>query len=166
MSKFIQFSVFILAGIVLFGCKKDDGPTLEDQIRVAIQQDTVQHAIDVQKIKDYLSNNNFTAQSTSSGLHFLVEQEGTGGNPKQSSTVTVFYKGYLPNGQVFDQTGANPISFPLNQVILGWREGIPLFKKGGKGKLFIPSALAYGNRPLPGIPANSVLIFEVELVNF
>ncbi len=166
MSKFIQFSVFILAGVVLFGCKKDDGPTLEDQIRVAIQRDTAQHAIDVQKIKDYLSDNNITAQSTSSGLHYVIEQEGTGGNPGQKSTVTVFYKGYLLNGQVFDQTGTSPISFPLKQVILGWREGIPFFKKGGKGKLFLPSALAYGNIPLQGIPANSVLIFEVELVNF
>jgi FKBP-type peptidyl-prolyl cis-trans isomerase FkpA len=155
MSKFIQFSVFILAGALLFGCKKDEILSPEAQL-----------AKDVEKIQDYLTDNNLTAQSTASGLHYIVEVEGDGNHPTINDKVTVFYKGYFLDGKVFDQTGANPVTFPLTNVITGWQEGIPLFKKGGKGKLFLPSGLAYGSYPPNGIPKNAVMIFDVELVNF
>jgi FKBP-type peptidyl-prolyl cis-trans isomerase FkpA len=92
--------------------------------------------------------------------------QGTGGNPTINDEVTVFYKGYFLDDSVFDQTSSDPISFPLGNVIKGWQEGIPLFKKGGKGKLFLPSVLAYGSNPPPGFPKNAVMIFDVELVDF
>nr|MBA3682346.1 FKBP-type peptidyl-prolyl cis-trans isomerase [Bacteroidota bacterium] len=85
--------------------------------------------------------------------------------PKSSSNVTVNYKGSLRDGTVFDQSGAAGISIGLNSVIEGWKEGIPLFKKGGKGVLLIPSALGYGDKATGKIPANSVLIFDIELLN-
>ena len=137
------------------GCKKDDGLSYEEQL-----------ALDIQKIQAYLSDNNLTAEATPSGLHFIVETEGNGQFPGPGAVVTVYYKGYFLDGNVFDQTGTQPATFSLNSVITGWREGIPKFSKGGKGKLLLPSGLAYGSNPPGGIPANAVMIFDVELVDF
>ena len=121
---------------------------------------------DIEKIQDYLDENGLVAESTESGLHYIIEVPGSGGHPGLTDEVTVHYKGYDLNGDVFDESGAQPIEFFLYQVIPGWQEGIPLFKKGGSGILLIPSGLAYGPNPRPGIEKNAVLIFEVELVNF
>jgi len=135
-------------------CLKDVSP--EEQLE-----------IDIQKIKDYLAANNLTATETASGLHYIITQEGTGSNPTLQSNVTVRYKGYLLDGMVFDETsGSATATFPLSNLIAAWQEGIPLLKKGGKGTFFSPSALAYGPNGVSGIPGNSVLIFEIELVNF
>lgn len=127
-----------------------------------------QLAKDIKKIEEYLDENNLTAESTASGLHYIIEEPGTGGHPSlgNNDEVTVHYKGYLLDGSVFDQTNGSPISFGLQQVIVGWQEGIPLFQKGGKGQLFIPSGLGYGANPPPGIPSRAVLVFDVELVDF
>ena len=122
---------------------------------------------DIKKIAQYLTDNNLVAESTASGLHYIIEEEGTGGHPDANSTVTVNYKGYLLNGNVFDQTTTSPVTFPLQNLIVGWQEGIPLLQKGGKGTFFLPSSLGYGaSSPSPDIPNNSVLIFEIELVEF
>ncbi len=122
---------------------------------------------DMEKIEGYLADNNLTATSTPSGLYYIITKEGTGGHPNLSSSVTVKYKGYRLNGEVFDETtGNNTATFPLTNLILGWQEGIPLLKKGGKGTFFCPSDLAYGSQRVGDIPANSVLIFEIELVDF
>lgn len=161
------FTLFFFAMFLLAACTKDDdGPTLDDQLREAIERNPAQHAADIQLIQDYLAAEGITAQSTSSGLHYVIETAGVGDHPGLNAVVAVFYKGYFLDGDVFDQTNANPVSFPLKNVILGWQEGIQLFKKDGKGKLFLPSALAYGSNPPPGIPANAVLAFDVELVDF
>lgn len=154
MHKLIQVLFIFLVGAMFFSCKKEDLSPEKQLTR------------DIKKIQDYLSSKNLTAQSTASGLHYIIEVEGTGGNPTINDEVTVFYKGYYLDDKIFDQTGTSPITFPLANVILGWQEGIPLFKKGGKGKLFLPSYLAYGSNPPPGIPKNAVMIFDVELVNF
>lgn len=91
---------------------------------------------------------------------------GTGAEATADSTVKVNYKGGLAsNGQIFDQSSA-PIELSLNQVIAGWKEGIPGMKVGGKRKLLIPAAKGYGQSGTPdgSIPPNSDLVFEVELV--
>lgn len=116
-------------------------------------------------IREYIEANNLDAEPTGSGLYVVIENEGSGFNPTQNSTVSVFYKGYFTDGEVFDQTGSEPISFSLNQVIEGWQEGIPYFKPGGSGILLIPSALGYGSELVGDIPPNSVLIFDIELVS-
>lgn len=81
-----------------------------------------------QEIKDYLAKNNLTAQRSTSGLYYIINEQGTGTQPTAASNVTVAYKGYFTNGNVFDQSKAEGISFGLNQVIKGWTEGIPYFK--------------------------------------
>lgn len=115
-------------------------------------------------ITDYISAHGLSATATGSGLYYVISTQGTGVQPNANSTVTVKYKGYLKDGTVFDQSTSGA-TFSLNSVIKGWQEGIPYFKKGGKGVLLIPSALGYGNQATGNIPANSVLIFDIELVD-
>ena len=125
---------------------------------------------DVEIIEDYLKSNNIKAQSTESGLRYVIDVEGKGAHPQAGQIVRVHYTGTLMDGAKFDSSydRNEPISFVLGrrQVIAGWDEGIALFKKGGKGTLYIPSSLAYGERGAgQDIKPNSVLKFEIELVD-
>ncbi len=124
-----------------------------------------QAELDEKIITNYISDNHLNATATGSGLYYVISVEGTGAQPNSGSTVTVNYKGSLKDGTVFDQSAAVGVTFNLNTVIQGWKEGIPLFKKGGKGVLLIPSALGYGDKATGKIPANSVLIFDIDLIN-
>lgn len=104
-----------------------------------------------------------------SGLQYQVLQAGDGEKPMAGATVTVHYRGTLVNGQEFDSSYARgePTSFSLNGVIPGFREGISQMSRGAKWKLFIPSAMGYGETGAPGaIGPNETLIFEVELISF
>ena len=125
-------------------------------------------ATDKKIIEDYLLANNLTAQSTPSGLHYIIEKPGGAYHATIHSQVSALYKGYLVNGNVFDQTtlsNNNPATFQLADVIQGWQQGIPLVGVGGKLKLFVPSALGYKSAEKLTIPANSVLIFDIEIVD-
>ena len=120
---------------------------------------------DKQVILDYLTSNNLTATETESGLFYIIldEGRGNGNRPNENSKVHVNYKGYLTNGNVFDSTDAQGAIFRLGNLIAAWREGIPKIKEGGQVMLLSPSKLAYGSTARPGIPKNSVLIFEITL---
>ena len=106
-------------------------------------------------------------KTSSTGLLYKVEKTGTGDAPKDSDTVVVNYKGTLIDGKEFDNsyTRGEPLSFRLDGVIPGWTEGLKNIKKGGKIQLVIPPDLAYGKTGVPGIPANSTLVFDVELLD-
>jgi FKBP-type peptidyl-prolyl cis-trans isomerase len=124
---------------------------------------------DIEIIEQYLAENNITAQSTESGLRYVIELEGSGDHPEPGDNVKVHYTGTLLDGTKFDSSldRNEPLEFAIGrrQVIQGWDEGIALLKPGGKGTLFIPSPLAYGERGAGGVIApNSVLKFDVELV--
>ena len=103
---------------------------------------------------------------TDSGLQIEMLTEGTGDKPSETDVVVVHYEGRLLDGTVFDSSIARgePAEFALNQVIPGWTEGLQLIKAGGKARLTIPSDLAYGPGGVRSIPPNSVLVFEVELI--
>ncbi len=103
---------------------------------------------------------------TDSGLQYEVMSEGEGAKPVATDVVKVHYKGTLLDGTEFDSSYSRnePTTFPLNRVIPGWTEGLQLMPVGSKYKFTIPSDLAYGDRDLGKIPANSTLIFEVELL--
>lgn len=108
-------------------------------------------------------------EKTSSGLRYKIEEKGNGPKAEKGQTVSVHYKGMLPDGSVFDSsyTRNQPIDFKLGkgQVISGWDEGIQLLNVGDKARFVIPSHLAYGERGAGGvIPPNATLIFDVELV--
>jgi FKBP-type peptidyl-prolyl cis-trans isomerase FklB len=106
-------------------------------------------------------------QSLPDGLQYLVLTPGTGALPGAADTVTVNYRGTLIDGTEFDSSykRGEPASFPVGGVIRGWTEALQKMPVGSKWKLFIPSELAYGERGTPGIPPDSTLIFEVELLS-
>jgi FKBP-type peptidyl-prolyl cis-trans isomerase len=106
-------------------------------------------------------------KTTASGLQYKVMKEGNGAQPKASDTVTVNYRGTLMDGTEFDSSykRGQPAIFPVGGVIKGWTEALQLMKVGSKYQLFIPPDLAYGPQGQRTIPPNSLLIFEVELMD-
>jgi len=106
------------------------------------------------------------AQRTESGIVYREITAGSGVSPAAGNTVRVNYRGTLIDGTEFDSSYARdePAEFGLGQVIPCWTEGVQLIKVGGKAELVCPAHLAYGPNGQPGIPANSTLIFEIELL--
>jgi len=142
-----------LATLLLFltGCEKEEDDHME---------------VDKETIQQYLIDNDLEATEHSSGIFYNITKEGVGENPTSTSTITINYKGKLLDGTVFDESVDGPRTFALNTLIKGWQHGIPLIKSGGKITLYIPSALGYGSRNSADIPAYSVLIFDIELIQF
>jgi FKBP-type peptidyl-prolyl cis-trans isomerase FkpA len=157
MKKLIPILIIVL--LTSISCNKSDEMlTPADQLE-----------IDLGLIQDFIELNDLTAQSTNSGLYYVITEEGTGTeSPTLDDRVSVYYKGfYLSSGAIFDQTNdGSPLTIELANTIEGWREGIPKFTKGAKGMLLIPSSLAYGPYPPTGVNANAVMVFEIELLDF
>ena len=159
-----RFFVFLSAVIIFSSCsKKDMNQCKYDACAIAAP------ASEVTQLEAYLSSAAITATKHCSGMYYTIDVAGSGATATACSTVGVTYKGQLTNGTVFDQ---RTTSFQLDQVIEAWTKGVPLIKAGGKIKLYCPPSLAYGSQvirdPTTGntvIPANSILIFEVELTN-
>jgi len=110
--------------------------------------------------------NNKSVYTTESGLSYIRKKAGNGKKPSATDKVKVHYVGKLIDGKVFDSSveRGEPITFALNQVIAGWTEGLQLMDEGSKYILYIPHNLAYGERQVGDIPAGSLLVFEVELL--
>lgn len=146
----LKFLLALFLGLTLAACNKD----------------TDSHT-DEEKILDFLAENNLEADRHESGLYYNIEQSGSNERPTIADSVTVRYKGSLLNGQVFDQTpGDTTVTFALNRLVLSWQIGIPLIGKGGEITLYSPSNLGYGSQSVGSIPAGSVLVFEIDLVDF
>lgn len=146
--KHIGLLLFSISLLLLSSCAKDN--VSEEEL-----------------IQGYIENNNLDAKEGPNGLYYVIEREGTGIHPASIySEVTVNYVGRLANGSEFDRSGSTSFTTTLDRVIKGWQYGIPLFKVGGEGKLIIPSSLGYGAAGAPpSIPGNSVLVFDIELLD-
>lgn len=147
--KFIAFSLLL---IIAIACKKevvtDYGP------------------IDKKIIEDYLAEKGVTnAQSTSSGLYYIIQKPGGDVHPTIASSITVNYQGYYTDGTLFDSSATgSPLKSPLSYLISAWQEGLPLIGVGGKIVLLCPSALGYGPSGYGSVPGNTVILFNIELV--
>ncbi len=159
----IQFTVKVLEVQNEQEFQKGQAAAREGQVKV-----------DAKIIDDYVAKNSLKTIETPSGLNYVIVKEGNGVKPVAGNMVSVHYVGKLLDGKEFDssyknpQSGGKPVDFPIGQgmVIPGWEEGIMNMKKGGKSTFIIPSSLAYGEAGSPGtIPPNSVLVFDVELVD-
>lgn len=166
----MRLNLLIVLGITIFSLMSCGGDDDECTLMLNIPSNFNQTVFmdNISTIESYLTDNGLTAQKTSSGLYYIFDTPGDSIKPTLCNNVTVNYRGYLPNGNVFDASSIEGVTFPLTNVILGWGEGIQLFGEGGEGVLLIPSYLGYGTNPPPGsgIPQNSVLIFDVALLNF
>jgi FKBP-type peptidyl-prolyl cis-trans isomerase FkpA len=134
-----------------------------------------QKGIDAKIIDDYVAKNGLAGkvQKTPSGVYYVVTQPSTGPSPKPGDVVQVHYVGKLLNGKEFDNSHTNPqaqgkpaqFQIGVGMVIPGWEEGISKMHKGEKATLIIPSTLAYGARGNQGIAPNSVLLFDIDLID-
>ena len=150
-------TIFILSVYFLLfsstGCLKDNG----------CQDKTVQS--EQAAIVAYAAANGITATAHSNGMYYQVVNAGSGPTPTINSQISVRYTGKLLNGTLFDSQTGTPITFGLSGAIAGWQIGLPLIQKGGIFKLIIPSSFGYGCQGNGPIPANSILYFEIELVD-
>lgn len=156
-----QITGCILLAVLFCGClKKDVGCPYKVENKIAPVSEE-------QAVLDYLSSNGITATKHGSNMYYEVVQGGTGNTPGMCSNVIVQYTGKLANGNVFDSK--NAAAFTLGSLIEGWKIGLPLIKKGGSIRLYIPPSLGYGSVDVKDgsgaivVPANSILIFYITL---
>jgi FKBP-type peptidyl-prolyl cis-trans isomerase FkpA len=149
MKNIIVISLLCLIGL---SCKKNE------------KTEELQFQEDIATIEKYLEENNLEALKTESGVYYIINTQGNGPSPTKYSDVKVAYTGYYTNGKTFDQSSSTGIVFNLQQVIQGWTDGIPMFKEGSGGTLLIPSKLGYGPKGNSSIPGNTVLLFDIELL--
>ena len=142
--------VFALLILLVGACKKDKESQAEKDDKI---------------IQQYLQDNDLEATKHASGLYYHITKEGSGYHPTVNYTVRVIYKGWLTDGTIFDES-TSPLDISLSTVITGWKIAVPMLKPGGKGTFYIPSDLAYGESSPANIPSHSVLIFNIELVDF
>lgn len=159
----IVFLLFLTGSLGFFSCfKKDTGCGYQTDYSVAPPNE-------LQNVKKYLDSIGVTATLHSNGFYYNVITPGSGTVPGVCSSVTVTYIGKLINESVFDQQ--TDALFTLGGLIPGWKQGLPLISKGGEIKLYIPPSLGYGSVPQTDntgkvlIPANSILVFDINLVN-
>lgn len=148
----------VLAGLLaLTACNKVDTD-------VCAPVSVTAPAAEVSAVREFLASKNITAQEDSRGFFYTIRQAGGSAKPSVCSNVQVTYSGTLTNGDKFD--GASQISFNLSRLITGWQAGIPLIGAGGSITLYLPPSLAYGAKAQDKIPANSILIFDIDLLQF
>lgn len=117
---------------------------------------------EVAALKQFIDSSRVSAIADERGFYYTIQSPGSGAKPTQCSNVTVNYSGSLTNGTIFDS--GTEVSFGLARLIVGWQEGIPLIAPGGSITLYLPPSLAYGSQAQKGIPANSILIFKIDLI--
>lgn len=159
----------IALAVFLLGCNKSSDTTKDSSWTVtsSVTSSSAPAASTASPSPSSTSSQSNQWTTTASGLKYQVLKHGTGTvSPKATDTVKVHYHGTFPDGRVFDSSvqRGEPATFPLNQVIAGWTEGLQLMKVGDKFKFEVPPDLAYGPGGRPGIPPNSTLVFEVELL--
>ncbi len=115
-------------------------------------------------IEEYIQENNLETQVTASGLHYIINEPGGSERPTLSSDINIDYDGYFLGGGSFD--GNNNVTFPLQNLIEGWKEGLQLIGRGGDITLLIPSQLAYGSQGSASIPGNTDIGFDIILHDF
>jgi FKBP-type peptidyl-prolyl cis-trans isomerase FkpA len=166
MNKLLMMGAAVM--LLLAACKKKDEPCTKEA------GSTVVSASEEALVTTYLSNNNITnaVELGNSGMYYSIEPAGNNKKPEQCNTIAVRYTGRRQDGGIFDETtGTNTRRFVLADLIEGWRRGLPLIGEGGKMKMYIPPSMGFGpagsrdpNTGLFIIPANEIIIFDMELV--
>lgn len=146
---------------------------MKEQMDKQVKEQTKNIAKEEKELQAYFTKNNITPLKTPLGTYYTINEMGEGEIPQNGDTVVMNYTGKLMNGTKFDSNEDTsfhhvaPFEFPLGQgrVIKGWDETIALLHQNSKATLYIPSRHAYGANARPNIPANSILVFDVQLNN-
>ena len=146
MKKILLLFVFALS---LSSCSDDE-----------ITDYTEQNETDIQ---NYLNDNNFSFNKTSTGLYFKITSSGSGISPTFNSYVTLGYKGYFLDGTTFDES--SEATFNVGSVVPGFGEAVRLLRTGGSGTFILPSRLGYGNSESGQIKPGDVIIFDINLIS-
>jgi len=151
-----KISIVIALSVIIFmSCNKDSNSN-DNCSPVTIKAPSSE----VDSLRAYLASNSITANEDERGFFYTINSPGST-KPTVCNAVTVNYSGKLTNGTQFD--AANNVSFALSRLIIGWQEGIPLIGTGGSMILYLPPSLGYGSTANGDIPANSILIFNIDL---
>ncbi len=153
----VLFLSLITSLLVLTSCLNDDGFEVEPF-------DEEQLAADIVIIDNYLSENNITAEEHPSGIRYVVNQEGDGDKPSLGSDIAIKFTSFIMGGE---EVGLDTIGFTINlneQIIEAWRLMIPEMKENGNWTIYVPSGYAFGKTAISGIPANSILRYDIELL--
>jgi FKBP-type peptidyl-prolyl cis-trans isomerase len=169
---FIDSGSYLTFTVKLIKAEKKEVFIKKQELEKA-ERATKQKGIDEQIIAGYIAEKGLHPIKTEAGVYIQVEQEGKGNLPVAGDTISVHYTGRTLDGQVFDTSKkedggmGSPFDFVLGvtPIIQGWQDGISKLKKGSKAELIIPSQLAYGEQGTPKFGPNSVLTFNVEIVN-
>lgn len=157
MKKMIRVgSLIALIVIAITACSKKDNNCPSVNVSAP--------ATEVANLKAYLDSSKINATADARGFFYTITAPGSASKPTACQTVTVAYVGKLTSGQTFDSN--TNATFPLSNLITGWQEGIPLVGTGGSIVLYLPPSLAYGSRSVGPIPANSNLVFTIDLKGF
>ncbi len=160
MYKKLFIAIILALPFIMSACKKDSSKNNN------CNNTGVVSAAEIATIQAYLTANTITATQDSRGFFYQIVAPGEGVSPTATSTVSVNYTGKYTNGTVFDSNVGKPlVTFALTGVIQGWQLALPLLKKGGTMNLYLPPTLAYGCSDYNGIPGNSTLIFNIQLVD-
>jgi FKBP-type peptidyl-prolyl cis-trans isomerase FkpA len=155
--KIVLLSLFGCAIFGLGGCLKNSTTSPCTPIPVASEEP---------QIVAYASANGINATKDSNGLYYEIISQGSGPTPTLTSKIFITYTAKLLNGTLVDQqTNADQTGFILGQLISGWRIGLQYIQKGGRIKLIVPSSLAYGCQGSTRIPPNTILYFDIQLVD-
>lgn len=148
ITRLVHISVTIILFFSIMACEKD------------ANQDEIDHGI----IEEYIVEQQLDGQFSSSGLYYVIEEDGSAEHPNLYSTVTFTYKGYYLNGDEFDS--GEYFTASLNNLIVGWQEGLQYIGEGGKITMVIPSGIAYGSSGSGPIGPNEAIAFDVTLHYF
>lgn len=151
----------LLIGGGFAGCLKGDGNTSSCSYNECA---VVAPATEIDSVKAFLAVRGISATQHCSGLFYTVDDPGTGATPTVCNTIAFTYEGRLTNGKIFDSSITRALAGPLNGLITGFKNGIPKIKAGGRIHMYIPPTLGYGGTATGNVPANSILIFNVNLL--
>jgi FKBP-type peptidyl-prolyl cis-trans isomerase FkpA len=155
MMKKLFISILFFVAIINWSCLKSEKGCTAKSV-----------ASEEAAINAFITTSGMTATRHSSGVYYQVMSPGSGSTPSISSRVYITYTGQLLNGTIFDQqANSNNTGWILSELINGWQIGLPLIQEGGRIKLVVPSSLGYGCNAVGPIPANSILYFDITLVD-
>ncbi len=161
MPPFAKEGEYFIYEVSMISVKNKAEAEKEAQQKAAQQVQT-----DDKLLQEYFAKNNIKAEKTASGVYYTISAPGTGENISKGKTASIMYTGKLLDGKTFDSNigkEALKINVGSGGVIPGMDEGLQVMKKGTKGTLYIPSTLGYGEHAQGPIPANAILIFEMEI---